>query len=389
MKLLKVAPQSAPAWRCGGMVESVWQSARSLARAGVQVRLLTTDGDGVGGSMDPVDYAPFQREGNLEVTFCRRLAGKSVSLTMLARLPAMVREADVVELHGIYSFPIIPALLTARMLGRPVVWSSHGMLQRWEGTRRPRLKAAWESICAMAVPHRTVVRATSEQEARESAGRMGVRRIEIIPNGVSIPEHVDRCPRADSLRMVFVGRLEPKKGIENLLEACRLLNARGVSAWTLAIAGAGPAPYETKLRGLAEDAGAPGQISMLGDVRGEAKQRLFETADLLVAPSYTENFCNVVAEALAYAVPVIASRGTPWAEIELAGCGLWVANDPASLASAIERMSTMPLREMGERGRTCIADRYSWERCAAEIVGLAKSLLESDGAEPQTAGAKC
>jgi len=97
----------------------------------------------------------------------------------------------------------------------------------------------------------------------------------------------------------------------------------------------------------------------------------------------------VVAEALAYAVPVIASRGTPWAEIELAGCGLWVANDPASLASAIERMSTMPLREMGERGRTCIADRYSWERCAAEIVGLAKSLLESDGAEPQTAGAKC
>lgn len=389
VKLLKISPHSAPAWRCGGIVESVWQSARSLARAGVQVRLLTTDGDGMGGTMAPSEYATFQSAEKLEVTFCRRLAYKSASLAMLARLPVLVREADVVELHGIYSFPVIPALLTARILGRPLVWSLHGMLQRWEGIRRPHLKAAWESICTMAAPPRTVLRVTSEQEARESAGRMGVRRTEIIPNGVSIPKCVEHCPRVDSLRMVFLGRLDPKKGIENLLEACRLLNARGLTAWTLAIAGSGPALYRTKLRALSGSTGVPGQIAMLGDVRGESKERLFESADLVVAPSYTENFCNVVAEALARAVPVIASYGTPWAEIEQAGCGLWVSNDPSSLADAIAKMSTMPLREMGERGRAWIAGRYSWDRYAIQMIDLIKSMTESDGAGTAAAGARC
>ena len=389
MKLLKVSPHSAPAWRCGGIVESVWQSACSLARAGVQVRLLTTDGDGMGGSMDLAEYAPFQRNGNLEVTFCRRLARKSVSLAMLARLPAMVREADIVELHGIYSFPVIPALFTARVLGRPVVWSPHGMLQRWEGTRRPALKAAWELICRMACPPRLVLRVTSEQEARESAGRMGAARIEIIANGVAIPERVERCPRVDWLRMVFVGRLDPKKGIENLLEACRILNSRGLTAWTLAIAGAGPAAYEAKLRGLAESVGAPGQIELLGDIRGEAKERLFASTDLAVVPSYTENYCHVVGEALAHAVPVVASRGTPWAEIEPAGCGLWVLNDPPSLAGAIEKMSTLPLREMGERGREWIAASYSWDHKAARFISLFNELIGPGGSRAEDADAKC
>ena len=56
----------------------------------------------------------------------------------------------------------------------------------------------------------------------------------------------------------------------------------------------------------------------------------------------------VVAEVLAHGVPVIASRGTPWSGTEEHGCGPWVENDPATLAAAIQRMSTMALSENGE-----------------------------------------
>jgi glycosyltransferase involved in cell wall biosynthesis len=83
----------------------------------------------------------------------------------------------------------------------------------------------------------------------------------------------------------------------------------------------------------------------------------------------------VVAEALAHGVPVIASRGTPWSGVEAHGCGLWVENDPASLVAAIERMSHMPLREMGERGRCWMEQEFTWETVARRMLQLYGKLL--------------
>ena len=97
---------------------------------------------------------------------------------------------------------------------------------------------------------------------------------------------------------------------------------------------------------------------MIGDIRGDEKQRMFERTDVVVAPSFTENFAIVVAEALAHGAAVIASTGTPWKEVERVGCGLWVANDPASVADAIIKINTMPIAEMGERGRRWMATRF-------------------------------
>jgi len=83
----------------------------------------------------------------------------------------------------------------------------------------------------------------------------------------------------------------------------------------------------------------------------------------------------VVAEALAYGVPVIVSKGTPWKRLEEIGCGLWVDNDPESLAKSIEQMSRMPLREMGQRGREWMAKEFSWPLIAEKMTDLYKSLL--------------
>ena len=118
---------------------------------------------------------------------------------------------------------------------------------------------------------------------------------------------------------------------------------------------------------------------MLGDIRGEEKQRMFEQTDVVVVPSFTENFAIVVAEALAHGVAVIASTGTPWKELEQKACGLWVANDPVSLADAISKINSMPIAEMGERGRRWMAADYSWEKCASEMMALYKNILRQSG----------
>jgi len=107
---------------------------------------------------------------------------------------------------------------------------------------------------------------------------------------------------------------------------------------------------------------------MVGYVEGEAKERIFESADIVIVPSYAENFAMVVPEALVREVPVISSTGTPWQRMEEMGCGLWVANDPESLAKSIQQMSRMPLRRMGRRGREWVKERFSGDRVGRDML---------------------
>jgi glycosyltransferase involved in cell wall biosynthesis len=376
MRVLQVTPYYAPAWGYGGVVEAVFQLTRHLGRAGTEVRVLTSDANGEHRRLTRAAREAHTRNTGIETVYCRRRAAESAAPAMLARLPALIRWADLVHLHAVYSFPAIPTLAYARVLGRPVVWTPRGALQRWPGSRRVALKSVWEKICGAIAPRRMTLHLTSDQEASESSDRFaGAARV-VIPNGVEIPRHVDRAELAGRLRIGFIGRIDPKKGIENLLDACAILAARGTPECSLSIAGGGLREYRDRI--VARVTGRV-DVTMSGEVRDEEKERWFASQDVVVVPSYTENFANVIAEALARAVPVIASRATPWTALETRGCGLWVANDPASLADAIQRIAAMPLAEMGARGRDWMIERYSWERCARDMIRCYENLLGIPG----------
>jgi glycosyltransferase involved in cell wall biosynthesis len=379
VRVVHVTPCFAPAWVYGGLPESAYQFARHLARAGATVRVLTTDANGWGERLDATAMAAYEHRDGIEVRYCARVARQSVSLELLGALAEQLRWADVVHLHAAYSFPTIPTLLAARMLKRPVVWTPHGAFQRWSGSRRVGLKSLWEKVCGAIASHELVLHLTSKTEVAETRARFARARIELIPNGVEVPPMLNREPRGARLRLGFVGRLDPKKGIENLLAACRILKERSELDFSLSIAGSGSSEYEAKLHGEIDRLELGGEVAMLGDIRGEEKQRMFERTDVVVVPSFTENFAIVVAEALAYGAAVIASTGTPWKEVERVGCGLWVSNDPARLADAISKMNSMPLAEMGDRGRRWMAADFSWEKCASEMIALYKNLVAHSG----------
>ena len=190
----------------------------------------------------------------------------------------------------------------------------------------------------------------------------------MIPNGVDVPADLNRVERNGELRMLFIGRLDPKKGIEALLKACSLVDS--ALPWRLAIAGWGPPEYVSQLKEQIHALGLSGRVEMLGPVLSEAKKGLFECSDVALVPSYTENFAIVVAEALAHGVPVIASKGTPWSRLEDMRCGLWVDNDPESLADAIRSISTMPLQDMGRRGREWMQNEFSWRSVTNQMLAL-------------------
>jgi len=217
---------------------------------------------------------------------------------------------------------------------------------------------------------------TSEHENRETLSRFPKLRMAMIPNGVDVPAVLKRRERNGELRLLFIGRLDPKKGIEALLRACSLIDS--APPWRLAIAGCGAPGYASQLKEQIHALGVEGRVEMMGEVLSEAKKRLFERSDVALVPSYTENFAIVVAEALAHGVPVIASKGTPWRRLEEMQCGLWVDNDPESLAVAIRSISTMQLQNMGLRGREWMQNEFSWHSVTKQMLDLYQRCARRD-----------
>ncbi len=341
---------------------------------GVEVRVLTTNTNGLDAVLEVETSREIGLEAGLSIRYCPRVMRHSVSPSLLRWLPAHVRWADLVHLTAVYSFPTLPTLLASRWYGKPVVWSPRGALQRWRGSRRVGQKKLWDSICRLVAPRQLVLHTTSPEEAAESQKCFPALKATVIPNGVVIPAEVSRVCRNGELRLGFLGRLDPKKGVENLLAACGVLQRNQSTRYSLKIAGAGPASYTQALKSQIESLRLSSHVELLGEVSGEAKSRFFQAADIVIVPSHTENFGMVVAEALAHGVPVIASRGTPWKGLDEVGCGLWVNNSPDSLAGAIERMSQMSLSEMGQVGREWMQKDFSWDECARKMIDLYTNL---------------
>ncbi len=376
MNVLHIVPSFFPAWRQGGPSESVYRLCRSLAERGCFVRVLTTDSHGLGQVLEVEKDQELIMADFLSVRYCRRMIQDSVSPALLKCLPSYIRWADVVHLTAVYSFPTIPALFLSKLYKKPVIWSPRGSLQKWEKSSKLKLKAIWNQVCWLLGPKKLVFHVTSEEEAEESRNSLPGINTVIIPNGVDVPRQVNHVPRQGILRLGYLGRLDPKKGLENLLMACETFVPKKKIPFSLTIGGTGSSSYTQIITNMIIKLGLSSYVNMIGQVEPCGKAHFFENIDILIMPSYTENFGLVVAESLAHGIPVIASKGTPWKRLEKMACGLWVENDSCSLANAIEQINKMPLPNMGQRGRYWMSREFSWESVGESMIQTYKQLTE-------------
>jgi phosphatidylinositol alpha-mannosyltransferase len=194
----------------------------------------------------------------------------------------------------------------------------------------------------------------------------------IIPNGVEL----DRFERAEPyeqlrdgvLNILFVGRLEERKGLIHLLKAYHRLRKRRVDA-RLLVVGAGPKLREYRryvgLRGIRD-------VEFLGRVTDEEKARYFASADVFCAPATgQESFGIVLLEAMAAGVPIVASDIHGYKQVVQRGVqGLLVEpRKPRALAAALYTLALDPeMRDrMGEAGRAR-APEFSWERVTEQVI---------------------
>ena len=263
---------------------------------------------------------------------------------------------DLVHINAIWNLENFLFQKVAHELGIKVILSIHGMLEPWIMARNP-----WKKALAMllyqrkAIGQATLIHATAELE-KQNIQKLGFTNpITVVPNGIDLTE-IKRTKQAyGTKKMVFLSRIHPKKGIELLIQAWRQIDTKG---WSLAIAGNGDVAYIDTLKQAAKD--LP-NVNFIGPQYGEAKWDCFRAADIMVLPTYSENFGIVVAEALAVGVPVITTKGSPWQDLTIHKCGWWIDLSVAQLQKTLtEAMntSTANLEIMGKHGQNLIKSKY-------------------------------
>ena len=280
---------------------------------------------------------------------------------------------DIVHINGIWTPQNWAFQKVAQQLNIKVVLSPHGMLELWILQHNPfKKKLALLLFQYNAIKKTDHIHATSQMEKQSIEDLKFNNTITIIPNGIDLTDVTKFKESYGSKKMIFISRIHPKKGIELLLEAWRNCDTQG---WTLEIAGSGKSSYTSK---LLQSATELNKVHFVGSIFGEAKWNFLRSADVLVLPSYSENFAIVVAEALAVGVPVITTTGTPWEDLENYNCGWWINMSQNDLELTLLKVLNEPndvLEIMGNNGKKLVKDKYDIKEVGNNMIKMYENIL--------------
>ncbi len=371
MRILHVTPTYLPAYRYGGPIYSVHGLCKNLVKRGHTVDVFTTNVDGPSNS-DVSVGVPVPVDGvrvwYFESKILRRLY---FSPPMALALNKQIRKYAVIHLHSIYLWPTWAAAQCANRFNIPYIVSPRGMLiknlienkNRW-------LKTAWIRLFERRNLEKAAgIHVTSPLEANE-VRRFGfhLSNITIIPNGFDsaidrLSEDANNSIIADIIKnssfILFLGRINWKKGLNRLVWALPHIP----SQINLIVAGNDEEHYQSVIEALAVKAGVSERIYFTGAVYGKMKTALFQKAQAMVLPSYSENFGNTVLEAMACGCPVVVTPEVGLADVvEQSGAGWVVAGDAHIFGKALKKLlaDTILMHKMGVKGKKTVKEQFAW-----------------------------
>jgi glycosyltransferase involved in cell wall biosynthesis len=382
LKILFVLGSFYPA-QVGGPNNSVYWAARELSRRGGDVSVVSLH-DGLTPSHMEKHKLSLGRENVLDgirAWYFSYVGSRYFSLGMFHWLFNNIKHFDLVNLNSVFFPWTWFAALLCIIYRVPFSLSPRGELEPGAYSfSKKRKDFVLFFFLRRLIAHACFVLVTSEQEKDYSKHYFPRDMVfKSLPNYIDVAAVVSTIVNIDEKRdILYLGRLHPKKGIENLISAFSLIDSKILDRHRLLIVGNGDIRYLNRLKEQAATSKNVGAIYFLGHKDGEEKARIYREAKVMVLPSYSENFGNVVVEALANSTPVIASRFTPWSHLEKEGCGRWVENDPKSLVRALESILTLSQEDyicMSEAARRFVTKFYDIRERGGELENLYTSYL--------------
>jgi glycosyltransferase involved in cell wall biosynthesis len=313
----------------------------------------------------------------------RRLRRLYWSPLMAKALAEQIGQFDCCHMHSVFLWPTWAAARAARRAGIPYVLSPRGMLVRELIRRKSRwLKTAWVSLIERRnLRSAAAIHVTSGREHQDLEDlHLALGRVEVIPNGIDLdqPSAVSALdPALESALAsgpcaLYLGRLSWKKGIDRLLRVWR-----DVEVGHLVIAGNDDENLAPRLREMIAQWGLEPRVTLVARrIDAAEKQALFSRARVMVLPSYSENFGNVVLEAMAAGCPVIVTPEVGAAEVVQASRG-GLISDENSLAAALDKLlrDADAAGDFGRRGQLFVRERFGWPEIAARMSHLYRDVV--------------
>jgi len=322
-------------------------------------------------------------------------------------LPALDTKADLLYAATLWKYASWAALQWAERTGKPMIVAPHGSLDAWALRN-----AAWKKRIAAALFKNRQFKKAACLRALSTAEAASFREYElrgpitIIPNGVDLPiEGSIKYRSIDELagmrKILFLGRLHPKKGLPNLIRAFKnnIIN-RGSNQecrWQLIVAGWDQVGHESELKSLCDELGLSwsdrgissggqesqtltpeSEIHFYGPAFGQQKEDLLRSSDAFILPSLSEGLPMSVLEGWAYSLPVLMTEECNMPEGFAAGAALRITTDIEGIASGLDTLFSMSEAErlaMGDCGKELVKENFTWERVASQMKEVYDWLL--------------
>lgn len=388
MKILHIAATLGP--KNGGAAVACVELCSALAARGHSVEIFTTDID-----MPPSWVAtagiPYMHN-NVKVHFFSTTGTDYywISIPLARALWRRVREFDVIHIHSLYRFHLPVTAWICKKFGRPYVVKPHGSLdpflfryRRWRKLPHEWLfdRPAYANAAAIhyvALEERKLAETTKLITGLATLGVV-VPSAVIVPEGTTIGLSDDAATASarehfltkyptlvDKKVVLFLGRLNFKKGIDILVKAFKLVSDEIPNAHLLFV-GPDSDGYARQIERWLTESGVAQKTTFTGMLHGQEKTTAFRCASVFALPSYTENFGIAIIEAMTFGCPVVISNKVNiWQEIHDANAGLVTDCDVEQTAAALLRVLTDSTlaRTLSDNGFRLATEKFTWPAAA-------------------------
>ncbi|WP_347841431.1 glycosyltransferase [uncultured Draconibacterium sp.] len=328
---------------------------------------------------DPIPVHPYKSFGPIKSSF--QLRG------LLNQFPV-----DLIHLHGIWLNDQRACLHWQKRTGKPVIISPHGMLDSWALENSFwKKKLIGKLFANRSLTNANCIHALCKSEA-DSIRAYGLKNpIVIIPNGIDIPKSNETLlppwkAKKNTKTLLFIGRLHPKKGLNEMLEAINLLKQEdSLGNWEIKIAGWSQLKHEQELKNFCLRNSLNRFVEFIGPVFDGKKVAAFQNADAFILPSHSEGLPMTILEAWSYRLPVIMTSYCNLPEGFDANAAVHINTDPKNIASQLKsffNLSVCEQKRIGVNGLELVKTHFTWDKIANDMIATYKWILDK-GPKPE------
>lgn len=316
--------------RLGGPANTLYWLSKALVKAGVQVTVVTTDSHIEPGKVESNKWSDME---GIKVRYCSSKG--AMLLKELWQTWREMKNCDTVMLCDMFQRQVLAVAFMARLRRKKIIWSPRGEVME-PALAGSKMKRWYITIVRRCFGRYATFHATSEEEKSAIKEYIGSdAKAIVIPNYIELPIQLRR-EIAENSYFLYVGRVTPIKALDRLIIGLAQSRLFKDSGYRLLIAGPNQNNYQQELETLIEEHGLNDKVQFLGNVFGQDKMQLYANARFSCLLSHSENFGNVIIEALSQGTPVIASKGTPWQVLDETRSGYWIDNSPENISRCVD-----------------------------------------------------